>query len=109
MFGTGAFVGEGFNKVNSFIDNDVAGISFIIFEGEIVLWELLDRLTGGTDYAFFGKNVGGFSDSAAHDVINVGFISLHIRDDQKDIFINMNLIFVLLNSFGLLFLLFYIF
>jgi hypothetical protein len=109
MFGAGAFVGKGFKEINSFIDNDVAGISFIVFEGEIVFWELLDRLAGGTDYAFFGKNVGGFSDSTGHDVISVGFISLHIRDDQKDIFINLNLIFVLLNSYGLLFLLFYIF
>ena len=97
MFGACAFVGKGFKKVNSFIDNYIAGISFIVFEGEIVLWELLDREAGGTDDAFFGKNVGSFSDSTGHDVISVGFISLHIRDDQKDIFIDLNLIFVLLN------------
>ena len=78
MFGAGAFVGKGLNEIDSFIDNDVAGVSFIIFESEIVLWELLDGEIGGTDGAFFGKNVGGFGDSTGQDVISVGFISLYI-------------------------------
>lgn len=77
MFGAGAVVGQCFQKINSFVDDDFVDFSLIVFEIEIILRKLLDGEVGSADGTFFGKNVCGFSDSIGHNVIGVWLVGLH--------------------------------
>jgi hypothetical protein len=77
MLRAGSVVCQCFQKVNSFVNDNLVNFSLIVFEIEIVLRKLLDGEVGSADGTFFGKNICGFSDSIGKDVIGVWLVGLH--------------------------------
>lgn len=80
-------VGEGFEQVHFFVNDDVVlqiGVVFVL-EGEVVLRECLDGEVGSANGSFSGEDVGGFGNGSGCDVVDVWFVCFHDFYSKKDI------------------------
>jgi hypothetical protein len=71
-------VSQGFQKVDSFVNDNWGNLSVFILQIEVVLWQLLDWEVGGTNGTFSGKDIGSFGDGSRCDVVNVWLVCFHL-------------------------------
>jgi len=86
MFGN-TIVSDGFNEVDSLINDNLMLCVWIIFvfEFEIILWKCLNGEIGSTDSTLLAKDVSGFSNTTSNNVVKVWFVSFHFMKNSKKI------------------------